>query len=348
MSLTIKEALSQFTPAAIYLNSATYGLAPRAASEALAVHEEERATGRLAVPPIDALVRRCREGFARLIGTPVDEVAMGSHASSLIGLIAASLPDDAVVLAAEEEFNSLLFPFLVARARGVTVRIVPLERMTESLTGDVTMVAVSAAQSADGRVAPFAALAEARSRFGTKILVDATQAAGWLPLPTGDLDYIIASGYKWLLGPRGAAYLWGTSEALARVTPTQASWYAGNDPWQSLYGPPLRLAPDARRFDLSPVWPAVIGAAPALDLINELGIDQVHAHDLGLANTFRDGLGLPPSDSAIVSVPVDDDVPDRLRDAGIVAVQRDGRMRFSFHLYNTESDVDAALAAMRG
>lgn len=348
MSLSIKEARSLFAPETVYLNSATYGLAPRTASEALAAHERERAAGRFVVPPVDALVRSSREGFARLIGVPAEQVAMGSHASPLVGLIAASLPEDAVVLAAEEEFNSLLFPFLVARARGVTVRVVPLERLAESLTGDVTMVAVSAAQSADGRVAPFEALAEARARFGTRVLVDATQAAGWLPLPVGDLDYIVAAGYKWLLAPRGTAYLWGTPEALARVTPTQSGWYAGDDPWQSLYGPPLRLAPDARRFDLSPIWPAVIGGAPALDLLTELGVEQIHAHNLGLANAFREGLGLAPSDSAIVSVPVGEDVPGRLREAGVVAVQRDGRMRFSFHLYNDESDVESTLAVVRG
>ncbi|WP_285665402.1 aminotransferase class V-fold PLP-dependent enzyme [Actinorhabdospora filicis] len=346
--MTFEEARALFTPETVYLNSATYGLAPRTASEALAAHENERRGGRFSVPPVDALVAGCRENFARLIGVPADQVAMGSHASPLIGLVAASLPDDAVVLAAEEEFNSLLFPFLVARARGVTVRVVPLERLADSLTGDVTMVAVSAAQSSDGRVAPFAALAEARARFGTRILVDATQAAGWLPLPVGDLDYVIAAGYKWLLAPRGTAYLWGTPEALARVTPTQSGWYAGDDPWQSLYGPPLRLAPDARRFDLSPIWPAIIGGAPALDLLAALGVDRIHAHNLGLANAFREGLGLAASDSAIVSVPVAEDVPGRLREAGVVAVQRDGRMRFSFHLYNTESDVETALKAVRG
>ena len=70
-------------------------------------------------------------------------------------------------------------------------------------------------------------------------------------------------------------------------------------------------------------------------------------HNVGLANRFRVGLGLEPSDSAIVST----DVPgaaDKLAAAGILAAVRAGSLRASFHLYNTDDDVDAALTALLG
>jgi selenocysteine lyase/cysteine desulfurase len=108
------------------------------------------------------------------------------------------------------------------------------------------------------------------------------------------------------------------------------------------YGLPLRLAADARRLDTSPAWFSWVGCAPALELIEEVGVEAIHAHDVGLANRFRAGLGLAPSDSAIVSA----DMPDareRLEAAGIVAAARAGRMRASWHLYNTEADVDRVL-----
>ena len=66
-----------------------------------------------------------------------------------------------------------------------------------------------------------------------------------------------------------------------------------------------------------------------------------------LANRFRRGLGLPESNSAIVSA----DVPDadrKLAAAGIRAATRGGSTRVSFHLYSTEADVDAAVAALSG
>lgn len=72
----------------------------------------------------------------------------------------------------------------------------------------------------------------------------------------------------------------------------------------------------------------------------------IHAHDVGLANRFRAGLDFAPSDSAIVSV----DLPgaaEKLGRAGIMAAVRGGRLRTSWHVYNTEEDVAATLAALR-
>ena len=73
-----------------------------------------------------------------------------------------------------------------------------------------------------------------------------------------------------------------------------------------------------------------------------VGVESIHDHDVRLANRFRAGLALDASDSAIVSV----DIPDaaaRLERAGIVAAMRGGRLRTSWHLYNTEEDVDRVL-----
>jgi selenocysteine lyase/cysteine desulfurase len=86
-----------------------------------------------------------------------------------------------------------------------------------------------------------------------------------------------------------------------------------------------------------------VGAAPALALIEEIGVEAVGAHDIGLANAFREGLGLAPADSAIVSAEVGADL-ERLRRAGVMAAVIEGRLRTSWHVYNTHEDVDRALA----
>lgn len=104
---------------------------------------------------------------------------------------------------------------------------------------------------------------------------------------------------------------------------------------------------DARRFDTWPAWFSWVGAQPALELLNRIGVASVYSHDVALANRFRAGLGMQPSNSAIVSV-ADDRAAQRLQRAGIVAALRGGRMRASWHLDNTEHDVDAALDAPAG
>src|SRR5262249_42085428 len=95
----------------------------------------------------------------------------------------------------------------------------------------------------------------------------------------------------------------------------------------------------------SPAWFSWVGTEPALKLIDEIGVETIHAHDLTLANRFRRGLDLEPGDSAIVTT----DFPDataKLARAGVMAAALAGRLRASFHLYNTEADVDAALNAL--
>ena len=91
-----------------------------------------------------------------------------------------------------------------------------------------------------------------------------------------------------------------------------------------------------------------MGAAPALALLDDVGIDAVHAHDVGLADRFRAGLGLPPGDSAIVAVELDAAANERLRAAGVMFTERSGLTRFSFHLSTSEHDVDRALDAIAG
>ena len=81
------------------------------------------------------------------------------------------------------------------------------------------------------------------------------------------------------------------------VHPRDAGWYAGDDPWKSIYGSPLRLAPDARRFDVSPPWFSFAAAAPTLEMFAELGVATIGHHSVGLANEFRERVGLEPSNS---------------------------------------------------
>jgi selenocysteine lyase/cysteine desulfurase len=149
------------------------------------------------------------------------------------------------------------------------------------------------------------------------------------------------------MSPRGTAFMTVRPERLDGVVPAAAGWWAGDDPHTAYTGGPLRLASTARRLDSSPAWFSWVGTQPALELVLAIGVEAIHAHDLALANRFRAGLGLAPSDSAIVSAEVPG-ARERLEAAGIVAAERGGRMRASWHVYNTEADVDAALDALVG
>jgi selenocysteine lyase/cysteine desulfurase len=130
------------------------------------------------------------------------------------------------------------------------------------------------------------------------------------------------------------------------MTPHAANWYAGEQPWQTIYGLPLRLALDARRFDVSPTWFSALGAGLTLPWLASLDGAAVEAHTVGLASRLRAELGLPQSDSAIVSLPIEG-AAEKLKNAGIRASVRAGAIRVGFHLYNIDNDLDRLLDALR-
>jgi selenocysteine lyase/cysteine desulfurase len=234
---------------------------------------------------------------------------------------------------------------MVQADRGVEVTTVPLERLAEAVDARTTLVAFSPVQSADGKVADSDAIIAAARHHGALVAADGTQACGWLPFDASRVDFLACAAYKWLMSPRGTAFLTVHPERLDALRPLAAGWYAGEDVHTSYYGPPMHLAASSRRFDTSPAWFSWVGTLPSLELIERIGVRRIHDHDVALANRFRAGLGLEPSDSAIVSHDVAGGF-ERLERAGIVAAQRGGRLRTSWHVYNDASDVDRVLAAL--
>ena len=328
-----------------YLNTASYGLPPRSAWVALQTALADWRGGRTSWEDWAAAGERARHSFARLVAADPATVAVGSQVSSLVGLVAAALPDGSRVVVPDIEFASNLFPFMVHADRGVEVVTVPTGQLVDAIDERTTAVAYSAVQSATGEVTELARVSAAAKAYGALTIVDATQAVGWLPVHARHADVLTCAAYKWLMAPRGSAFMVIDPALADRVRPLAAGWFSGDDVHASYYGPPLRLAKDARRFDVSPGWFDWVGTAATLAVVESIGVPAVHAHDVALANRFRAGLGLPPGDSAIVSVDWDG-AAERLAAAGIRAATRAGSLRASFHLYTTESDVDAAVEAV--
>ena len=338
--MTVEEARGLFDPAGPYLNTATFGLPPRPAWEALQAALADWHSGRTSWEHWGESTERARALWAGLVGVPVERVAVGATVSELIGLVAAATRPGRV-LTVENDFTSLLWPFL---AQGHDVTSVPLDRLAARVDAGVDVVAVSAVQSVNGAVADLDELVAAARAHGALVVVDATQAVGWLPLDGSRLDAVAGAGYKWLCSPRGTAWLALSERLLERVTPLHAGWWA-SETFRDYYGPQLRLATEARRLDTSPAWFSWVGCAPALEVFAAVGVEAIHEHDVGLANRFRAGLELEPSSSAIVSVEVAG-ADEKLARAGIRAATRAGSVRASFHLSTSEADEDAALDAL--
>ena len=333
------------TPTRGYLDSATYGLPPLSTLRAMEEALEGWRTGRR-WRDWEEDGEECRSLFAGLVGARAEDIALVTTTSSAAGLVAASLEAEAGsnVVLYECDFTSAMLPWQGLERRGVELRLVPLEAVPDAVDERTAIVSVSLVQSAEGRVVDLEALRET----GARIFLDATQAVGTYPVDVEGIDFVVAHAYKWLLCPRGLAFLYVAPKRRLEIEPWTAGWKSREDPYADYYGLP-QLTGDARRLDVSLPWLPAAGGRASLALFASLGIGRIAAHNLGLARALTGELGLPDASSPIVRLVVDDAevAAQRLQESGIACSVRGGSVRLSFHLYNDETDVELAAAALR-
>ena len=264
-----------------------------------------------------------------------------------------------------DEFRSNLYPWMNQERRGFELRLVPfrdgrlpVEDVVAAIDERTALVGVSHVQSSNGYRIALEPLSEACRAHGARLFVDATQSVGALRLPLEGIDFLAAGAYKWMLSPRGAAFLHVAPDRLEELTPLQPSWKTPDDPYASYYGPPYAPPERASKLDGSLAWPIWLGTARALELVTSVGLEAIEARDLELSRKFREGLaaiGLAPlfgeeESSHVVGLALPDPpaVERALERERVVAAVRGQYLRVSFHFYNDESDVERCLAALRG
>jgi selenocysteine lyase/cysteine desulfurase len=206
--------------------------------------------GRLDVAGWESAAPAARLEFARYLGVPTADVALMGSVAEAAATVAASLPAaKATIVVGDEEFRSNLFPWLSLRARGYQVVQVPAgpagrtESLLAAIDGGTALVAVSEVLSIDGERVDLARLRAATDAVGARLFVDATQSLGVLrpDLATVRPDYLAVHGYKWLLCPRGAAWL--VTPHHNELRPLLPSWKSTAD--GGYFGGPLQPAPGA-------------------------------------------------------------------------------------------------------
>ncbi len=338
--MTVAEAQALWQPDGVYCNTASFGLPPTPAYDALQAALGAWRAGRTSWEGWQQTTDDARAVFAALVGVATERVAVAGAVSQLMGSAVSALAPGARVVVPDVEFTSTLYPLLV-QSRLDVVLVAPAD-LASAVAAGCDAVAFSVVQMSDGSVTDVAAVLDAAEAVGAWVFADGTQAVGWLPVDASRFDALCCAAYKWLAAPRGSAFMAVSDRLLERAVPGAAGWYAAEDVMRSFYGPPLALATSARRLDVSPAWFVWVATLPALQVLADVGIAQIHAHDLALAHRFADGIGIARGDSAIVTAEVPGGL-EKLADAGIVASVRGGRLRVSFHLYNTAADVDRML-----
>jgi selenocysteine lyase/cysteine desulfurase len=347
----------------VWLNTPTVPPASRPVLEALRRAEADWERGEFSWQAWEADAYATRSLFARLIGAPDDSVALVASVAEAAATVAASLPVGRIVVGSRE-FHSNLLPWIALRRRGWDVIEVPAERgvvATDALAEEVddrtVLVAVSEVQSSNGYRIDVSELAHRCRETGTRLFVNLTQALGALRFDASEVrpDFVAVSGYKWLLGVRGASWLHVRPDRRAELSPLIPNWHSVEEPYADYYGGSVEIASGTRGLDTSFSWLPWVGSRAALELIHSLDAADVERHCLDLAAAFREGVrdvGFEesseevPSQIVSVSVPDADRVRAEMKEGRIVAAVRAGSIRFGFHGFNDESDVAAGLEAL--
>jgi selenocysteine lyase/cysteine desulfurase len=296
-----------------------------------------------------------RSAFAELIGASSEDVAVTTSASAAVSALASGLRFDnrKKIVLSEIEFPTVGQIWHAQERRGANV--VHTRDFEGAIDEDTLLVSLTHVSYRTGERLPVEEVTRLAHEHGALVLLDAYQTAGSLPLDVGslDVDFLVAGSVKYLLASPGLAFLYARRELVEGIVPTVTGWFADADVFamdDRDYSP----APTAARFQSgTPPIPSVYAGLAGLRLVQEAGVEQTAAHVAALTDAFIDGVGpravTPESRGALVCVEVDDPAAEveRLAQHGVITSWRDRSVRFSFHFYNDERDVEAALAALQ-
>lgn len=358
----------------VWLNAAHQGPLPRVALGALEqAAAMKRSPHRIADGDFLDVPRRLREAIGAMLSVPAREIVVGNSASHGLQLLVDGLDwrDGDEVLVVANDFPANLTPWLVLPERaGVRVRVhEPREPMLTGAeldrvaSGRTRLLCTSWVNSFTGHVLDVDAVGTACRDRGILFVLNATQGLGAMPLHPASLavDALTSSGFKWLCGPYGTGFAWIRSALLARLRPVQSYWLTLPDdgavdealsepfrPRTPLGHRNLDVFGTASFLNLLP-WTA------AVEYLHGIGVDVIRDHNDRLVRRLLGRLDgedfrvlsptvQEPRSAIAVFTHRDEDRNPRLHAAlaaaGIDTAIRNGRIRVSGHLYNSEDEID--------
>jgi cysteine desulfurase / selenocysteine lyase len=364
---------------AIYLNVAAHAVMPRVSIRAV---EDSLEAKKFPHRVDDSLwfeaPVRIRKSLSKMIGAKPEEIAVTSGASAGVAAVAHGLewePGDEIITAQGE------FPLQYAswkpmeKREGVRLRIIaPRDRfitaddLINALTPRTRIVSVSLVRFDDGSVLDAARVAAACHARGTLLLLDVSQACGAVPMNVSDLgaDFMVCAGYKWLLSCYGTGFFWIKNEHLDRLRPGPFYWTGQNtDNFSELNFVDPEPCRDAKRWDAAE-WATyynfnLSAMAESVDFVLRAGPELVAEHNRALIEFMFSRL---PEDRCVPASPLDRqrrgpfgcftarqpektiELYQKLRRAKIIVSLREGRIRVSPYLFNSEQDMDRLVSVV--
>ena len=319
-----------------------------------------------------------RKRVAEFINGKPEEIVFVRGATEAINLVAHSWAGEQLkagdrILLSTLEHHSNIVPWqLVAERIGVEIDVVPLtadgridlDAMAAMITPAHKLVALAHVSNVLGSVLDAKRATEIAHSVGAKILLDGCQAVPRMPVDVAEIgcDFYVFSGHK-LYGPTGIGVLWGRYDLLDAMPPYQG----GGSMIDRVTFAKTTYAPAPGRFEAgTPHIVGVIGLHAAIDYVEAIGLERIHAHETALVTAARERLSrinsvrlFGPEDSAgIVSFAIEGVHPHdvaTILDESRVAIRAGhhcaqplmealgvpATARASFGVYSSMADVEA-------
>jgi len=348
----------------VFLNHAAQSPLPKPVVEAVNKYAKEFSnSGKTSIDCADG----GKTHFARLVGAKAGEIALIENTSVGLNIAANVLdyPPGSKIVTTDLEYPSVVYPWL-SKSLGVTVEYVKsvdgkilLDDMEKAVDDKTVAVAISHVEYANGFRNDLRVLSDIVHEHGAYLVVDAIQSVGTMPVDVqrDDVDFLMASCYKWLLSPHGAGYMYVKDELIEKYEPPFVGWASVEpetfetadfyDIWN------LNLSKTASRFEIgSPCTISLVGAKEAMKILLQFGIENVRKRIMKLTdrviNSAQDlGLRLQtPKEkqcrSGIVNFTIGrpQKLVEKLEKKGVVVSARANGLRVSPHFYNTEEEID--------
>ncbi|RZF65655.1 cysteine desulfurase [Sphingomonas populi] len=319
-----------------------------------------------------------RRRVAGFIGAAENEIVFVRGATEGINLVATCWareqlkPGDRILLSMLEHHSNIVPWQMAAETVGAAIDVVPLthdhridlDAMAAMIRPEHKLVALAHVSNVLGSVLDAKRATEIAHSVGAKILIDGCQAVPRLPVDVAEIgcDFYVFSGHK-LYGPTGIGVLWGRAELLEAMPPYQG----GGSMIDRVTFERTTYAPPPTRFEAgTPHIVGALGLHAAIDYVEAIGLEAIHAHETALVRQTRDALhGINsvtlygPEDAAgIVSFSIEGVHPHdigTILDESRVAIRAGhhcaqplmemlgvpATARASFGVYNGPQDIDA-------
>lgn len=310
--------------------------------------------------------------IAPIVGAPPGSISMHQNVSVAQGIIGSCFRYDGrrrKIVLTDLEFPTNIYLFERFRRYGAEVVIVRsddpirmnLQRLLQAIDDETLLVPLSLVLFRSSCIQDAQAVIERAHRVGAHVILDVYQAAGVIPVDLTALgaDFAVGGSVKWLCGGPGAGYLYVRPDLAATLEPGFIGWAAHDAPF-AFEAAPIRYAGAPERFQSgTPNVPALYSARAGYEIVAQIGVDAIRDKSLRLtrrmmsharAAGFR--LNTPEADAeragaVIVDVPDGEAVSQELIRREVIVDYRPGAgVRMAPHFYNTEEEIDHAMATL--